>query len=145
MEQHTATTVIGPGTQVSGEVKSKGTVRIEGHVKGRVECEDTIIIHESGSVEADLEAKQVVISGTVEGNTYAHERLEVTSTGKIVGNITAPRLSIAEGVIFEGSCTMKAPGDVRAAKKDDAKPETKGEANGSKPHGQAAPATAAKS
>ncbi len=121
MTDQNATTVIGPGTHVTGEVKSKGTVRIEGHVSGRVECDDTIVIHESGSVEADLEANQIVISGNVQGNTFAHERLEVTSSGKIMGDITSPRLSIAEGVMFEGTCTMKSPNEVRQQVKPEAK------------------------
>ena len=123
LDENKVVTIIGPGTTINGELESKGTIRIEGTVIGRVDCEDTIVIHESGHVKADLIAGQVIISGTVEGNTFAHERLEVTSQGKIVGNITAPRISIAEGVIFEGQCTMKPQGQL--------KPPTKG--NGKEP------------
>lgn len=112
LDEHNVATIIGPGTKVKGEIHSKGTIRIEGEVEGRVECEDTVVVHESGTVRADLIGGQVIISGTVEGNTYAHERLEITNQAKVVGNITAPRISIAEGVIFEGQCTMKAPGQV---------------------------------
>jgi cytoskeletal protein CcmA (bactofilin family) len=105
--------IIGPGTTVGGEITSKGTIRIEGAVSGRVESSDTIAVQESGRVKADLIATQVVISGEVRGNVFAHERLEITPTGKVLGNITAPRISIAEGVLFEGNCTMKAPGQVK--------------------------------
>ena len=131
MENQNAATVIGPGTEITGEVKSKGTLRIEGRVNGRIESEDTIVIHQSGVVSADLDAKQVVISGTVEGNTFAHERLEVTESGKILGNITAPRLSIAEGVVFEGTCTMKTPAQAKASEKPQAS-NSKAESNGAK-------------
>ncbi|HIA47877.1 MAG TPA: polymer-forming cytoskeletal family protein [Candidatus Hydrogenedentes bacterium] len=121
LDENKVVTIIGPGTTVSGEIESKGTVRIEGTVTGRVDCEDTIVVHESGHVKADLIAGQVIISGTVEGNTFAHERLEVTNQGKIVGNITAPRISIAEGVIFEGKCTMKPQGQLNPPKKSNGK------------------------
>lgn len=105
-------TIIGPGTTVSGEIKSKGTIRIEGMISGKLQSDDTIVVQESGRVKADLVAGQVVISGEVQGNVFAHERLEVTAKGKLVGDITAPRVSIAEGVLFEGQCTMKAPGQM---------------------------------
>ncbi|MBN2311575.1 MAG: polymer-forming cytoskeletal protein [Candidatus Hydrogenedentes bacterium] len=107
-------TIIGQGTHVIGEVKSKGTVRVEGMISGQVRCEDTVVIQETGRVKGDLTAGQVIISGEVEGNVFAQDRLEVTSKGKLIGDITAPRVSIAEGVLFEGQCTMKAPGQLKA-------------------------------
>ena len=109
-------TVVGQGTHVTGEIRSKGTVRIEGLVSGHMECDDTIVIQETGKVEADLEASQIVISGEVRGNVFAHDRLEITSSGKLLGDITAPRVSIAEGVLFEGKCTMKPPSETRTRK-----------------------------
>ena len=118
LDEHNVATIVGPGTKIKGEVHSKGTIRIEGEVEGRVECEDSIVVHESGHVKADLVGAQVIISGTVEGNTFAHERLEITNQAKVIGNITAPRISIAEGVIFEGQCTMKAPGQVQPPKRE---------------------------
>lgn len=105
-------TIIGQGTTVMGELKSKGTVRVEGMISGRVHCEDTIVIQETGRVKGDLVAGQVIISGEVEGNVYSHDRLEITTKGKLIGDITAPRVSIAEGVLFEGQCTMKPPGQM---------------------------------
>ncbi len=106
-------TIVGQGTTVTGEIKSKGTVRIEGAVSGTVHCDDTVVVQETGRVKADLVAGQIVISGEVEGNVFAHERLEITAQGKLIGNITAPRVSIAEGVLFEGKCTMKPPGQMK--------------------------------
>jgi cytoskeletal protein CcmA (bactofilin family) len=118
LDENKVVTIIGPGTTIKGELESKGTIRIEGTVTGRVECEDTIVVHESGFVKADLIGGQVIISGTVEGNTFAHDRIEATSQAKIVGNITAPRISIAEGVMFEGQCAMKPQGQLNVPKKD---------------------------
>jgi cytoskeletal protein CcmA (bactofilin family) len=102
-------TIVGQGTTITGDIKSKVTVRVEGHVQGRIHSDDSIVIQETGKVKAELVAQQIVISGEVEGNVFAHDRLEVTSNGKLIGDITAPKVSIAEGVIFEGKCTMKSP------------------------------------
>ena len=103
-------TIIGQGTTVIGELKSKGTIRIEGGISGRVQCEDTIVVQETGRVKAEMIAGQIIIGGAVEGSVFAHDRLEVTSKGKLLGDITAPRIAIAEGVLFEGKCQMKPPG-----------------------------------
>lgn len=102
--------IIGQGTMVTGEIRSTGTIRVEGAVSGKIQSDDSIVIHESGRVKADLSAGQVIISGEVHGNVVAQDRLEITSTGRVLGDITAPRIAIAEGVLFEGKCTMKAPG-----------------------------------
>lgn len=108
-------TIVGPGTTFVGEVKSKGAIRIEGVVSGKIHSDDSIMVQETGRVKADLVATNIVISGEVEGNVFAHERLEVTAKGRLIGDITAPRVSIAEGVIFEGKCTMKPPGEQAGA------------------------------
>ena len=102
-------TIIGQGTTVIGELKSKGTIRVEGVVSGRIHSEDSIVVQETGRVKADLYAGQVTIAGEVEGNIFAQDRLEIATNGKLIGDIVAPRVSIAEGVLFEGKCTMKPP------------------------------------
>jgi len=109
-------TIIGQGTTFSGEIDSKGTVRVEGVVSGRLHSDDTIDIQESGRVKGDLVGGQVIISGHVEGNVFAHDRLMITAKGKLIGDITAPVISIAEGVLFEGQCTMKPPGQLKIPK-----------------------------
>lgn len=103
-------TIIGQGTAVKGEIYSKGTVRIEGQVTGAVHCEGVILVQESGQVKAGLVANHIVISGKVKGNVLAHERLEVMPNATVIGDITSPRISIAEGVVFEGQCIMKTDG-----------------------------------
>ncbi len=107
--------IIGQGTTIKGDISSKGTIRIEGTVSGQVQSGDTIVIQEGGKLKADLVAGQIIISGEVHGNVLAHERLEICAGGKVIGDIMAPRVSIAEGVLFEGKCTMKAPGDMQQA------------------------------
>lgn len=140
--------IIGQGTTISGEVRSTGTIRIEGMVSGKVQCDDTIIVNETGKVKADLLAAQVVISGEVQGNVAAHERLEVNATARVLGDITAPRIAIAEGVLFEGKCTMKAPGQAVSKPSDDVIPldaarQAQQAAAAPRPQGPVAPGAAA--
>lgn len=110
-----AATVVGPDTTIQGEVRCRGTLRIEGEVQGRIQSDDTIIVTETGKVKADLLAAQIIIGGEVQGNVFAQERLEITAKGRLIGDLTAPRVSIEEGVIFEGKCSMKAPGSGAAS------------------------------
>lgn len=108
-------TIIGQGTTFVGEIKSKGTIRIEGVVTGLVHSDDTVVVQESGHVKAQITAGQVIISGEVHGNVSALERIEITAQARLFGDIMAPRISIAEGVTFEGKCTMKSPGAAQPA------------------------------
>lgn len=136
-------TIIGPGTTMTGDIKSKGTVRIEGLVSGRVYSDDTIVVQESGRVKADLVAGQVVIGGEVQGNVLAHDRIEITAKAKMIGDITAPRVSIAEGVLFEGKCAMKTPGTAESPTANaDAKPKPSAESPAPPPpEGQKSPSS----
>ena len=126
-------TIIGQGTTIIGELKAKGTIRIEGVVSGKVHSDEAIVIQETGRVKADLHAGQVSINGEVEGNVFASERLEIASQGKLVGDINSPRVSIAEGVLFEGKCIMKPVGasaQAQAAQSELAGPDTPSSSSG---------------
>jgi cytoskeletal protein CcmA (bactofilin family) len=112
------TSIVGPGTKIRGEVTSEGTIRIEGYVEGQVQSADTIVVQENGKVKADLIGGQVIISGEVHGNVFAHDRLEITPSARVHGDITSPRISIAEGVVFEGKCTMKSPAQALKAQQE---------------------------
>jgi cytoskeletal protein CcmA (bactofilin family) len=100
-------TVIGPGTRFQGNIRSKGFVRIDGAVQGGVSAEG-VILGEKGSIEGDLLAKVVFISGKVTGNVTAAHSLELQPKGQIRGDIKTSQLSVADGALFEGNCLMAA-------------------------------------
>ena len=79
---------------------------MEGVFKGKIMSDACIIIGETGKVEADITADTVLMSGEVHGNIVAKTKLEITSHGKLRGNIKTGSLIIAEGVLFEGNCQM---------------------------------------
>jgi len=102
----TVTSVLGSDCTVHGDVRCTGTIRIDGVVEGTVEAEDTIIIGHDAKVTASLHANQIIIGGEVRGDVTADDRLEIQATGSLHGDLHAPRLSISEGVIFEGRSMM---------------------------------------
>ena len=99
-------TIIGRGTMIEGIISSKENVCVEGLFKGKIMSEACVIVGEGGKIEADITADTVLMSGEVHGNIIAKTKLEITSHGKLRGNIKTGSLIIAEGVLFEGNCQM---------------------------------------
>ncbi len=94
---------IGRSVRVEGKVISTEDLTIDGHVEGSIEVGDhSLTIGPSSTIEADLFAKNVTISGAVMGNVIAREQLDVRATGSVVGDIVAPRLVMAEGAVITG-------------------------------------------
>ena len=100
-------TILGPGTMLRGDLQCRGTIRVEGTVFGDVTSEDSVVLLENGRVQGAVTAGQVIVGGEIVGNVAAVERIEITARGRVVGDMIAPRISIHEGVLFEGRCTMK--------------------------------------
>jgi cytoskeletal protein CcmA (bactofilin family) len=97
---------LGEGTSFKGNLTFEGTVRIDGKLEGEIFTKDTLVVGESATVKATVHAGILVVGGTVQGNITAEKKVELHSSARLYGNISTPSLSIAEGVIFEGSCTM---------------------------------------
>ena len=99
-------THIGGKTVFEGMISSREDLTIAGTVKGEVACKGTVVVEEDGTVEADIIAEEAFIKGQVDGNIKAQKRVEVASSGRVKGDIESSSLSIAEGVVFEGTCHM---------------------------------------
>jgi len=98
---------LGDETSFEGKLIFEGTVRIDGKFNGEIHTDDVVIIGETAEVNAEINAGEVIISGTVRGNVYAKNNLEILAPAKVYGNILTPRLTIQEGVIFDGTCRME--------------------------------------
>ena len=96
---------VGVQSHFKGDIKSKGTLRIDGMVDGNVEA-DWVILGEKASLKGNASARGVIVGGKIEGNVAAKEILEIKSKGKVTGDISAPKLTVSEGGIFEGRSTM---------------------------------------
>ena len=94
------------GSRVSGQLSFQGAARIDGFVEGEIQCTGCLTIGEGAEVRAKVSGQSVIIQGKVEGNVTAKERVELLAPARLIGNVNAPRLVIAEGVVFEGDCSM---------------------------------------
>jgi cytoskeletal protein CcmA (bactofilin family) len=99
-------TIIGTSIVVDGEISGDEDLVVQGTVKGKISLKENLIIDASGIVEADIESETVKISGQVRGNISANDRVELCSDGRMVGDIRAPRILIADGATFKGQIDM---------------------------------------
>ena len=104
------------GTKISGKLHFEGPARIDGNIDGEIEGKE-ITIGESAVVTAQIRADSIVVCGKVKGEITATQRIEIRPTAKIIGNITAPKLIVQEGAIFQGQCSMahESEGDHKSA------------------------------
>jgi len=100
---------IGESILFKGELSGKEDLVLEGTVEGRVDLPDNqLTIGANGRAHAELKAKTVVVVGRVNGNIEASERCEIRSSGIVEGDVSAPRLMVAEGAVVNGSIEMGA-------------------------------------
>ncbi len=108
-EYHSITGVIEQGCEFEGKLCFQGTVRINGTFKGEIYTPDTLVVGEDAIIHGDIEAGVAIISGEVNGNLRARQRVEIHQPAVFRGDILTPSLSVDEGVIFEGSSKMISP------------------------------------
>ncbi len=103
------TTFLGADANIEGTIDFRGTIRLDGKVKGKINSKDgTVIIGEKAKIDADIFVDVAIIMGQVNGIINAKNRIEVYPPGSVEGDIQAPVISIDAGVKFNGNCAMKA-------------------------------------
>ncbi len=100
------TAFIDQGSEFEGKLSFRDTVRIDGKFCGEITSENTLIVGESGEIEADIYSKTVSISGTVSGNVIAEAKVVLHKTALVNGNIETPMLVVEEGAKVNGQVTM---------------------------------------
>jgi cytoskeletal protein CcmA (bactofilin family) len=101
-----AATVIGQGITIEGEVTSEDEVVVGGVLRGKLESEGGVTVEGDGIVEADISARSVSIGGNVTGNVTASERVDLLAGARLIGDVKAARLTIADGASFKGNVDM---------------------------------------
>ena len=117
-EQQQIQAHLGQGSRVEGKLMFEGSVRIDGQVDGEVQAQETVIIGETATLNAQISAATVILTGKVTGDILARKRVELRAPGKLTGNIITPSLVIHEGVVFEGHCAMGAGAESKLDKTD---------------------------
>ncbi len=98
------------GTEVSGEIRFRDVLRVDGKITGKVISEKELVVGEAGVVEAEVDVGILSVSGKVTGKIHVKERVEIHATGRISGDLSLekPQLVIREGGVFEGNIDMNA-------------------------------------
>jgi len=108
--------IIGEGSIFDGRFYVNGSILIEGKFQGDIKTDDQLIVGPTGKVKTDIVARKVTVAGTLIGNITASEEVSLLHTGKILGNINTPKLTVEPGVVTEGKVTITS-GQSEEAKK----------------------------
>ena len=109
--------VIGPGIEIDGTISGSENLLVEGQVKGSIELPSyEVTVGKSGKVRADIAGRVIRISGQVNGDLAGEEKVIISGSGNVRGNVKAPRVVLEDGAIFKGSIDMD-PGESAATVK----------------------------
>jgi len=116
-------TLIAPGTKVVGKVTGNAEVVVDGELEGELRVDGGAVIGTGGTVRGEIAARTVRVAGKVYGNIKGGERVEVLASGALEGDVSAPRVVIAEGAFFKGKVEMtgNAKADEKPARVDEKK------------------------
>jgi cytoskeletal protein CcmA (bactofilin family) len=97
---------LGKGTTFEGKMTFEGLFRLDGKFDGEIFSGDSLIIGETGEVNAQIKVNNLIVNGNLKGSVTAGTRVEIYPPGRLLGDIQTPILIISEGAIFEGNCQM---------------------------------------
>ena len=100
------TAFIDQGSEFEGKLSFKDTVRIDGRFRGEISSENTLIVGESGEIEANIRSNVVAVSGTVQGDIIAGSKVVLHKSARVTGNIETQSLVVEDGAQLEGSIKM---------------------------------------
>lgn len=98
----------GVGVECIGEIWYEGNVQIDGRMEGTVHTKGTLVIGDRAVVKAKIEAGSVICKGKIQGDVVAKDSIKLLSPGFIDGTMSAPRLSVESGGVFNGRVSMGA-------------------------------------
>jgi cytoskeletal protein CcmA (bactofilin family) len=109
--QEKDTVNIGKSVIIKGDLSGSEDLTIEGQVEGKIELRQNVLtIGANGKIKATIFAKAVVVQGDVQGDITASERVDIRDNGSVDGDLSAPRIAIADGAHFRGSIDMQRQG-----------------------------------
>ena len=107
MEQAT----IGSSLHIKGEISGSEALYIDGRVEGAINLPgNRVTVGRNGQVQANINAKEVVVLGKVKGNVTASDRVDIRNEGSLGGDVICQRISIEDGAWFKGSIDIRKPG-----------------------------------
>jgi cytoskeletal protein CcmA (bactofilin family) len=97
---------LGSDALFKGTLSFEGTVRIDGRFEGTVQTNDTLVIGETGDMQADIDVGILVCKGKLKGTVVASKKIEMHPASKITGNVKTPAMSIELGAVLDGQLNM---------------------------------------
>ena len=100
-------TIIGPGAVIDGPLTTKDSTRIDGTIKGNVNISGALIVGQEGKIFGTASGVNIYIAGEVNGNLSAPQgKVEISDTGRVVGDVICKGIIIDENAVFQGRCEM---------------------------------------
>jgi len=108
---------VGRTVSVKGELAGNEELLIDGEFEGTIDLADSsLTVGPQGRVQADIRAREIVVEGTVRGNLRASDRLQISKSGNVVGDLVAARIVIEDGAYFKGSIDIQKPEAAKPAR-----------------------------
>ena len=107
-DTNSAINMIGSGTTITGDIVSKGDIRVDGVLKGSINTQGKVVLGQEGTIEGDVVCINADISGTINAKITVSQLLSLKSSANLNGDIVTNKLSIEPGATFTGSCSMGA-------------------------------------
>lgn len=98
--------VIDRFSRFDGDFVAERDLRVEGNVKGSIECHGTLFVAEGAMVSAKVTAENITVAGDLSGETRCRGKLQLLPTGRVRGRVSTASLVISEGAIYEGELAM---------------------------------------
>jgi cytoskeletal protein CcmA (bactofilin family) len=105
-ENPTTINLISNGTDITGDIKSNGDIRIDGSLTGNLNTKGKVVIGPTGRVNGEVICKNSEVSGIIEGKIIVGQLLNLKASSKIFGDIVTAKLAIEPGARFTGNCNM---------------------------------------
>jgi cytoskeletal protein CcmA (bactofilin family) len=102
--------ILGPGAVVKGEIQVNGDFRIDGTLKGTIQCKGKIVVGPTGKIDGEIQCQNADFSGEVTATVKVSELLTLKETARFSGDITTGKLAIEPGAKFSGTCSMEQSG-----------------------------------
>jgi cytoskeletal protein CcmA (bactofilin family) len=103
---NTTINLISNGTEIYGDIKSNGDIRIDGALSGNLSTKGKVVIGPTGKVKGEVICKNSEVSGIIEGKISVGQLLNLKASSKIFGDIATSKLAIEPGAKFTGNCKM---------------------------------------
>jgi cytoskeletal protein CcmA (bactofilin family) len=103
---------ISQGIRIKGEITGSEDLFVDGPIEGKVQLTNgSLTVGPNGTVKADVNAREVVVRGRLEGKVAGHERVQIWNTGHVIGEVQTQRLAIEDGAVLRGKVETGRPHD----------------------------------